>query len=182
MSVNETQPTTQNLFNPTNHRVLILKCPNMTWFTQKVSMPGINNPSVNQSNMFANIPRGGDKIKFEPLIFTFKIQDDFADYLEIFNWIYGIGFPQNHEQHKALLDLPSWKSLRSDISIMLMNQVLTPSIEFVFHDCFPVSLSGFQLETDLPPSSIKFVTATATFVYTTFDVKHVLVANCTANT
>jgi hypothetical protein len=182
MSIQESQPTTENLFNPTNHRVLILKSPNMTWFTQKVSMPGITNPPVNTADMFANIPRGGDKVKFDPLAFTFKVQDDFSDYLEIFNWIYGIGFPQEHQQYKTLIEMPSWKGLRSDISIMLMTQTLVPSIEFTFHDAFPISLSGFQLDTDAPATSVKFVSATATFVYTTFDVKHVLVANCAANT
>jgi len=181
MSVLDNQPSSHNFFNPANHRLVIKRCPNIVWFTQKVSLPDIVSPTPFENNPFAPIPHAGDRIDFAPLSFQFVVQEDLGDYLEIFRWMEALGHPEAFDQYRELQTAGrvapmESTGLKSEISVMLLDSAQRPIMDFVFHHAFPYELSGFQLDTT--DDKVSTATATAKFRYVNFEVNPVVRANC----
>lgn len=180
MTVLDTQPENFNFLNPANFKVVVKRCPNINWYTQKVQLPGITSEIVPVGTPFTNIHYPGDHINFPPLSFTFKVSESLEEWLEIFHWMIALGFPESWDQYKALLDEEKvrWDThgLKSDISVIIQNGTLQPTHEFVYKDCFPSGLGGFDLATNL--SDIEYTISEVNFTYTYFHVNRLPEATC----
>ena len=53
---------------------------------------------ANQPTYLKDIPVPGDKIVFEDLTLRFIVDEDLVNYTEIYNWIKGLGYPEDLEQ------------------------------------------------------------------------------------
>lgn len=80
-----TAVTNMNFLSPLNFSIKIQKCPNIDFFIQKVNIPGITLESSKYEQPFATIPEPGEKVTFEELEMTFKVQENLADWMEIYN-------------------------------------------------------------------------------------------------
>jgi hypothetical protein len=166
------QPINRNFLSQLNFKFLLLRAPNVEFFLQRVNVPGINIPSIDIGNPFVQIPHSGEQVDFGPLGIDFKVDEDFANYLEIHEWLYGLGFPENFNQYKELVEAGETlqgSGVRSDISLMILNSVKKPNLEFTFHDAFPTSLSDLVFTTTDP--DVDYLEATTTFDYTYVTVK-----------
>ena len=161
------QPINRNFLSQLNFKFLLYRAPNVEFFLQRVNVPALNIPSIDIGNPFVDIPHSGEHIDFGPLGIDFKVDEDFANYLEIHEWLYGLGFPQTFTQYRELRDkdkeIPG-SGIRSDISLMILNSVKKPNLEFIFHDAFPTSLSDLVFTTTDP--DVDYLESTATFDYT----------------
>lgn len=167
------QPINRNFLSQLNYKFILHRAPNVTFFLQRVNLPGFNIPPVRVGNPFVNIPHSGDHITFQPLAIEYKVDEDFANYFEIQRWMYGLGFPENYGQYHDLKKNPPFvgEGLASDISVMILNSVRKPNIEIIFHDCFPTSISDLVFSTT--PPDVDYLEATATFAYTFYEVQEV---------
>lgn len=164
------QPINRNFLSQLDFKFLLHRAPNVTFFLQRVNIPGINIPPKNIGNPFTNIPYSGEHITFQPLAIEYKVDEDFANYFEIHNWLYGLGFPHDFGQYSDLVNKPTFtgEGERSDISLMILNSVKKPNLEIVFHECFPTSLSDLTFSTT--PSDVDYLEALATFSYVWYDI------------
>jgi hypothetical protein len=89
------------------------------------------------------------------------------NYLEIYNWIKGITFPQNFDQFKEINE--SKEGRFSDISVLVLNSSKNPSINITYRNCFPISLSEITLDTT--SSDLIYPEATATFQYDYYEIE-----------
>lgn len=158
----------QNYFSPLEFRISVFRLPNTTFFTQQTAIPGISTSPVSVPNQFNPIFQTPDHVDYSNLDLTFIIDEDMNNYMEIFNWIIGTAFPENHSQYRNLKETED--SLFSDISIIVMNSKKNANITFNFRNCFPISLSDITLNTT--ESDLNYPQCTATFKYDYFDVKH----------
>jgi hypothetical protein len=103
----------------------------------------------------------------------YKVDEDLNNYMEIYNWIKALGFPDNYRQYKTLADQPktSGEGLVSDISLIMFSNARIPTYEVLFRDAFPVSTSSLIFDTTR--SDVEFLEASATFRYTSFSIKSV---------
>ena len=53
---------------------------------------------ANQMNYMKNIPRPGEVIEFEDLTLQFYVDEELKNYLEIQQWIRGLGFPDDIQE------------------------------------------------------------------------------------
>ena len=164
------QPLNKNMLSQLDYKFLLKRAPAIEFFLQRINLPGINISSVSMPNPFVQIPFSGDHIIFQPLAIEFKVDEDFANYFEIHNWLYGLGFPEEFGQYGELSEKKQilGDGLKSDISLMILNSVKKPNLEIVFHDCFPTSLSDLVLTTTT--HDVDYLEAMATFSYTWYDV------------
>jgi hypothetical protein len=178
MSVLDTQPASFNPLNPANFKVIVKKCPNINWSIQRALLPGISSPQIPVGNPFTNIHHAGDHIQFQPLSLRFRISESLEEYLEMFRWMQALGFPESWEQYRDLAEANEWQThgLRSDISVIIQNNILVPAFEIVYVGAFPVSLSGFELSTVEP--NVLQTTAEVTFSYTYFHLDALPGAEC----
>lgn len=151
----------------------IKKCPNVNFFAQVVNIPGLTLASADSGNPFAKIRHEGDHIDFNELEVTFKINEDMSNYMEIYNWIRQTGFPEKYEERQEIERYPisSGLGLRSDITIMILNNSKTAIFTCTVKDAFPVMLS--DIEFNSTNQDTQYLTCRAMFMYTNYTLEKV---------
>jgi hypothetical protein len=155
-----------NYFSPLEFVVTVKRLPNVQFFTQRATIPSVTKQPIDKPTPFKTIFETGDRISYSELNLTFIVDEKMNNYIEVFNWMKGLTFPENFDQYKKLAE--SEEGLRSDISIVVMNSNKNPSISIDYYDCFPISLSEVLLDTT--QNDIIYPEATVTFQYNYFSI------------
>jgi len=158
-----TLTTNINFLSPLGFRFLLKRAPNLEYFCQAVTLPAISTSEVIQPNPLANVYRPGDRITYEPFSLRFRVDEDMKNYLEIHDWMVGIGHPENLQQYRDLAEKVS------DGSMMILSSNSNPSIMISLYDMFPTSLT--PLNFDVTQTDIEYLEAEVTFRYRQFIVE-----------
>lgn len=163
-------PINKNFLNPLNFKFLLKRAPHVNFFVQKANIPSLELPAIFVPTVFNPIPQPETHLKYGSFSVTFSVDEDFENYLEIHNWIRGLGFPEEFEEYAALSQIPQYtgEGLKSDITLSILNSLKNPNYEFNFRDAWPTYLSSVEFDTT--KTDINYITATAEFRYTLFDV------------
>ena len=163
-------PQNMNYLLPDGYKIVIKKLPTTIFFIQEFDIPGFSLPPVEQGSPFINLPHTGDHVIFEDLTFTFKVDENLKNYMEIYDWITKSGYTDVYSQYKELADKPRFSNegLYSEISVLITTNIKNPNIEFTFLEAFPIALSGFKLGTT--DKNTTEVSATATFKYQKYNI------------
>ena len=156
-----------NYLSPLEFVVSVKRLPNVQFFTQKASIPSLNINPVDRATPFKMLHETGDKLTYGELNLSFIIDEKMNNYLEIYNWMLGIAFPEEFDQYKNLEE--SEYGTRSDISIVIMNSHKNPNIEVSFKDCFPISLGDVMLDTT--STDVQYPEASVTFIHNGYTIK-----------
>ena len=169
------QPTNQNFLSQLGFNFKVKKLPHVNYFAQTINLTGINlGETIGQPSPFVTIPIPGDHLQFNEMNVTFRIDEDFANYLEIHNWMYGLGFPENFTAYKTLDDADTLTpgggdGLKSDGTLMLLNSAMNPNVEIIFRDMYPVSLSDVEFTTT--GTDVDYVLSTISFRYQFYTIR-----------
>ena len=133
-----------------------------------------------QPSYLKDIPVPGDKVLYDDLNVRFLVDEKMENYLAIYKWMTGLGYPESLEQYQQLKkDDPRTDRIigdqgdplyfqYSDATLQVLNSNYKPSVSVNFRDAFPVSLS--TLDFDVTTRDYSFFTASVTFKYTIFDI------------
>ena len=165
-------PENLNPLSPNGFQFVIQKIPEMVYFSQEVPLPGISLPRMDMDTPFTQIKIPGSKMEFEPLTISFLVDENMTNYLAIFNWIVGLGTPQEYEQYTSFQNrnpkfvMSELANNFSDGTLQILgsNNTVVQTVKFV--DLTPTSLSGLTFAST--NSDVTYITATATFEYTYF--------------
>ena len=102
MSTYSTQPENFNYFNPIGFKFEVDKLPNVNFFCQSARLPGLTLGEATQPNPFRDIPTPGDKILFEELTIRFVVDEELENWLEMKEWIFGLGYPNSTDEYNEL--------------------------------------------------------------------------------
>lgn len=166
-------PPFLNFMSPLHATFEIRKLPGVNFTVQSVNIPGMSLSPVYQANPLVKIPKMGDHIDYEPLEITFKIDEELDNYLQLHNWIRGLGFPENYNEFAVQNNQSKISGLGSysDASLMIRNSERNINFEIVYQDAHPISLSSVFFDTR--NMDVDYVSATATFVYSHFNINRV---------
>jgi hypothetical protein len=153
------QPTNLNQLNVVSFETNFLRMPGVSYFCQRVNIPGISLSNTILSTPFANIPIEGDVLEFEDLTIGFIVDEDMQNYLELYNWLQSLGFPERYSQYDN-----ETSSIKSDMNILLHTNKSNPNYSIVFKDVFPVSLGAISFDTNA--TSLEPIVIDAVFKYT----------------
>lgn len=169
MSTPTSIPESKNFLSPLGFKFSLMRAPNLTYNVQRINLPGISLGSVEFPNPFSIVPTGG-KVRYEDLTLSFLVDEDLNNYLEIYNWMVGIGFPKEFPQHKALSDQPknTGRGLTSDMNLIILTSSMTPNISIDFLDAFPINISDLSFSTT--DSSVNYIEASVTFKYQRHEI------------
>jgi len=183
------QPEELDYLRPNGFRFLIQSLPKVTYFCQAANIPALDLGAALQPTPFLDIPRPGEKINFGDLIIKFMIQKDMANYIELYNWIIALGFPENHSQFRqrqisqqfrnpdnSVITYADGTPARrttdafdySDASLLVLDGNRNPVVSLDFQECFPTSLSGIDF--DITTGDTSYFTAQAVFKYRQFKI------------
>ena len=162
MAERPSEPTNKSLLSPVGFRFNIQRLPHVNYFCTTASIPDISIGANEVSNPFSTLKRAGDKVTFSELSLQFQVDEDMKNYQEIFDWIQGLGYPDNFEQRKAITE-PF-----SDAGLIITTAQYQPNIEITFKELYPVSLGA--LEFDITQSDVTYLTGSVTFAYRSYDI------------
>lgn len=171
-----------------NYNLVINRLPNVNFDVQAVNIPGLTLGHADQPTPFVKIPWPGDHLDFSDLMISFKLNEDFTNWVEIFRWMTGLGFPRAFKQYgdlkrgvdKSLAGLALVPSklaetnrkignIFSQITLTVLTSHNNPFIQVDFVDAFPVELGPIEFRTT--DAQVDFITVKAFFKYTSYDVR-----------
>lgn len=155
-----------NYMSPLEFIVSVNRLPNVQFFTQRTTIPSISAAPIQHPTPFNPTFETGDRLNYGDLNFNFIVDETMSNYIEVLNWIKGLSFPENFNQYDSLQK--STESLRSDITIKVLNSHKNPVVQIYYYDCFPTDLSEVNLDTT--QSDIVYPEATVTFRYNYFEI------------
>ena len=173
-------PDNKNFLSPLGFTFSIKKTPGVNYFVQSVNLPTISLGTVDLETPFVKIPYPGDHITYEPLVISFRVDEDMRNYAEIHNWILATGFPDSFDQYQSMSDIAKYRGTASrmagegqfsDASLIVLNSVKAPIIEFKFHDLYPISIGELQFDTR--NTDVDYIEASVTFAYRKFDLNYI---------
>lgn len=166
MSAIDNVPDNKNFLSPLNFSFVLKRSPNLNFFVQQINIPGLTAEPFDTRFPNINIPFTAERINYEPLEISFRVDEDLQNYLEISNWIRGLVYP---DRYRVLEDgAPTGDGLKSDISVIISDALKNPNYDLVFRDAFPTTLSGLQFQTT--DESVNYIAAAVTFSYLSYDI------------
>lgn len=173
MSAVDNTPENKNFLSPLKFGFLIKKTPHVNFFIQGVNLPPISMNAAMTPTPFVDIPNHGEHLKFENLTIKYKVDEDFQNYQELYNWLIALGKPENFQQYKDLQDNPIYTgdTIYSDLSILAYRSSHIPHFEITFTDAYPISVGDIKFNTD--EDDVHFITSSATFKYTNFTMRQI---------
>lgn len=177
------QPDELDYLRPNGFRFFIQSLPKVNYFCQSANIPAINLGAVRQATPFVDFPLPGEKLTFSELNIRFMIQEDMANYIELYNWMISLGFPDSREQYgkryreqsfrdpHGSVNLPRKSDMTdySDATLMVLGSDYNEVARLNFQDCFPISLSGVNF--DVSRGDTQYFAADVVFLYRVFTVE-----------
>lgn len=166
----------RNFLSPTGFKFTLTRTPKVSFFCNRANVPDINLGVALQPSYTKMLPTPGDVIEFGDLNLRFLVDENFENYMEIQNWIRGLGFPDSLNQFKKLEEnglvrgtySNDKQNIYSDGTLQILTSSQIPNFQVVFKDLFPYSLT--TLDFDATDTSIEYFTAEASFKYTIYDI------------
>ena len=180
------QTTNRNFLTPTGFTFQVQRSPKVTYYGNLVTLPGVTLPTVVQNTYLKSNPLPGDQLEFEHLRLRFLVDSNLENYMEIQNWLRGLGFPESLQEIYDFQeqDSPynrgqpekSQLNLYSDGTLTVLNQLNNPKFKVYFKDLFPTSLTTLTFDATL--QSEEFFTAEVSFKYTIYDIREIDCSQC----
>ena len=175
-SIYDKQIKNRNFLSPTGFKFIMDKAPKVSFFGNQVNIPQMTLGVAEQPTYLRDIPLPGDKIQFEDFSIRFLVDENLDNYLEIFNWMRALGYPESLEEikdwQKKDFDIAqpdkSTESFYSDATLEILTSTQNPNFKIKFQEMWPTSLS--TLEFDATDEDISYLTADATFKYTLYNI------------
>ncbi len=165
----------RNFLSPTGFKFALKRSPGVAFFCNQANIPSLDLGIAVQPSYLKDIDRPGDKITFGDLNLRFLVDEDLVNYMEIQNWIRGLGFPESLDQFQELKDEnvlgPMGKSnddIYSDGTLQILSSNLVPKFQVIFRDLFPSNLSTVTF--DATDTDIEYFTADVGFKYTIYTL------------
>ena len=169
----------RNFLAPTGFKFQLNRTPKVAYFGNAVNIPSIDLGVAEQPTYQRDIPLPGDKLQFADLSLRFLVDESLENYMEIQNWMRGLGFPESlkevydFQKEKSDISQPikSQLNLYSDGTLTILDSNNIPKFKLIFENLFPTNLT--TLEFDATQTDLEYFTAEVTFKYTIYNIRDI---------
>jgi hypothetical protein len=176
MAGRPSQIENRNFLSPTGFKFVLKRSPKVAFFCNQANIPDITLGIANQPSYLRDIPIPGDKLQFGDLSLRFLVDENLENYMEIQNWMRGLGYPEDVKQFRDLSDegiiqtnyANDRQNIYSDGTLQILNSNLIAKFQVFFKDLFPYSLSTITF--DATQTDIEYFTADVSFKYTMYNL------------
>ena len=165
------QPINTSFLSPIGFKFQLNNFPAVNYFCQSATLPGISISAIDVPTPLKTISISGDEVSFEELSIKFIVDENMKNWLSIYDWIVGLGFPTKEGQEKYK-KLSENSELTTDATLTVLTSNMNAQINFHFKNCFPLSLSSIAF--DSGGTDIDYVTADVSFRYDVYTVENLL--------
>lgn len=147
------------------------KLPNATLRLQNCSIPSLGLSHSEIGTPFSWLKEPDTKLNFSEFPITFKLDENFDGYLEVFNWMMGLSFPESFDQYAELKGPEQYGRTRifSDATLTVLTNKNNPNLRVTFRDLFPTFLSQVDFQTT--NEDVMNIDVAASFEYHLFKVE-----------
>ncbi len=173
-----------NLFTPTTYDFLkqntfvftIKDLPFVSYTCQSVDLPMIQFGVANAPSPLYDRGLPGEKLTYGDLGITFIVSEDMQNYLELLDWMEGLGYSQNYQKKinflqkraRERIDNSSELNLQySTGTLIITNAANIPIKGVTFNDMFPTMLGSINFNS--VSGSIGYATCQVTFRFNAFE-------------
>lgn len=169
----------RNFLSPLGYKFSLVRAPKVAFFANSAEIPGIELGVATQPNYLRQLPVPGDMMQFDDLVIRFLVDEDLENYMEIQNWMRGLGFPeslneiynlQNQEEISKYYpkNFRSEMNIYSDGTLFVLTNTEVNNFKVQFKGLFPYSLTNIQF--DSTPEDIQYVSAEVRFKYMMYNI------------
>lgn len=172
------QPKDNNFLSGIKFKFQIRKLPNTVYFCQEANIPSVSlSVAVTPTPMGINLKHAGNKITYGDLVITFMIDENMQNYIELYDWIKGLGHPRSLDEYAKMKSEDATAStqfggLFSDAVLTVLDSDSNANLNIFYVNVFPISLQEVSLRSTSDDTDYK--TCTVTFAYEDFSVRPVI--------
>ena len=107
-------PANPNFLHPNKFQLNFGRVPNIQYFCQSVSVPGISMSEILRATPFVDIYSPGEKAIYDILNVTFIVDEELKAWLEIHDWIRAMTFPTDFKEYQQLDKLNNYANSQKD--------------------------------------------------------------------
>ena len=174
----DSQIQNRNFLSPTGLRFTLTRTPKVAFFANSANIPDLNLGVANQPSYLKDIDVPGDKLQFGDFSLRFLVDEDLKNYMEIQNWMRGLGYPESireiidfqNEETKTIIP-DKTMDIYSDGSLIILTSNNNINFKVNFENMFPTFLS--TLDFSATDTDVEYFTADVTFKYTIYNITDV---------
>ena len=167
------QIANRNFLSGVGFKFNLTKFPKVDFFSNSARIPELSLELAGQSSYLKNIDVPGERLTFGDFTLRFLVDENMENYLSVYNWLKGLGFPESGKQFKDITTdsdgIRDPKEAFCDGTLSILNSNYREVAKVKFNDLFPVSITS--LDFDATNTDVQYFTAEATFKYTIYDLK-----------
>ena len=169
------QLTNRNFLSPIGFLFTLEKARKASFLCQRASIPTLSLGNVDiPTRGLVTIPTEGNLV-YGGFEIEFIVDEDLRNYMEIHNWMRGLGAPQSIDDRvnfkTANQRQENFDYRYSDGTLQVLNKKNLSNFEVVFKNLWPTELS--TLSFDVTGGDNDFLSATASFKYTIYEIRNV---------
>ena len=150
----------------------LAKYPKVDFFSNSARIPELSLAVATQPSYLKDIDLPGEKLTYGDFTLRFLIDEDMENYMAVYEWLNGLGFPESTKEFKELTtDKDGRREIKEqfcDGTLRILNSNLREIAKVKFKDLFPVSLTS--LDFDATNTDIQYFTAQVSFKYTIYKL------------
>ena len=162
----------RNFLSGVGFKFNLTKFPKVDFFSNSARIPELNLELTRQPSYLKNIDVPGERLTYGDLTLRFLVDENMENYISVYTWLKGLGFPESTQQFKDLTTdrdgIRDPKEAFCDGTLRILNSNYREVAKVKFNDLFPTSLTS--LDFDATNTDVQFFTAEATFKYTIYNL------------
>ena len=162
----------RNFLSGVAFKFSLTKFPKVDFFSNSARIPELTLELTSQSSYLKNIDIPGERLSYGDLSLRFLVDENMENYISVYNWLKGLGFPESTQQfadlNKDKDGIRDPKQAFCDGTLSILNSNYREVAKVKFNDLFPTSLTS--LDFDATNTDVQYFTAEATFKYTIYNL------------
>lgn len=168
-------PDNLNILREKNFKaqLTVSRLPTVNFFATTITIPGFTVGEIPRRGLNKLIPEPSNAAEKDPLTVQFMVDEDMSNWLEIYNWILGMTFPESFKQSCEWIEsqegaLGESHPYKSMLRMLVLKNSMFPNIALDFHNAFPIALEGFDFTAQGSDEDI-FTSVTFVYSHMTFE-------------
>ena len=162
----------RNFLSGVGFKFNLTKFPKVDFFSNSARIPELNLELTRQPSYLKNIDVPGERLTYGDFTLRFLVDENMENYLAIYEWLTGLGFPESGKQFKDITtDVDGQRDPKEafcDGTLRILNSNYREVAKVKFTDLFPTSLTSLSF--DATATDIQYFTAEVTFKYTVYNL------------
>ena len=171
-SIFNKQIENRNYLSSVGFKFNLSKYPKIDFLSNSARIPELSLALATQPTYLKDIDIPGEKLTYGDFTLRFLVDEDMENYMSVYNWLNGLGFPESTKDFKDLTtDKTGQREMKEqfcDGTLRILNSNLREVAKVKFKDLFPISLTS--LDFDATSSDVQYLTAEASFKYTIYEL------------